>query len=107
MYVFIFNPETSPWANFRTDTEGYLTELRYFRDIEKREVDFVLVENGKPVLLVECKSSDRNVSLPLKYLKQRFPDADAWQVSAFGEKDYVTRDGIRVAPALTLLNGLQ
>ena len=95
------------WVNFRTDTEGYLTELRYFRDIEKREVDFVVVENGKPVLLVECKSSDRSVSLPLRYLKQRFPDADAWQVSAFGEKDYVTRDGIRIAPALTLLKGLQ
>ena len=94
------------WTNFRTDTEGCLTELRYFRDIERREVDFVVVEDGAPVLLVECKSSDREASLPLKYLKRRFPDADAWQVSAFGERDYVTREGIRVAPALALLNGL-
>ena len=95
------------WIDFRTDTEGCLTELRYFRDIERREVDFVVVEDGAPVLLVECKSSDREASLPLKYLKRRFPDADAWQVSAFGERDYVTREGIRVAPALTFLNRLQ
>ena len=95
------------WVHFRADAAGFLTELRYFRDIERREVDFVVVENGKPVLLVECKSSDRNVSLPLKYLKQRFPDASAWQVSASGEKDYVTREGIRVAPALALLTTLK
>ncbi len=95
------------WANYRTDTEGFPTELHYFRDIEKREVDFVVVENSKPILLVECKSSDRIVSLPLRYLKQRFPDTGAWQVSAFGEKDYVTREGIRVAPALALLTTLK
>ena len=67
----------------------------------------MVVEDGAPVLLVECKSSDREASLPLKYLKRRFPEADAWQVSAFGERDYVTREGIRVAPVLTFLNGLQ
>ncbi len=95
------------WVDLRADTEGYLTELRYFRDIEGREVDFVVVENGKPKLLVECKSSDRSVSLPLRYLKQRFQDAEAWQISASGNKDYVTKEGIRVAPALELLATLK
>ena len=95
------------WTNFREDAEGFPTELRYFRDIEGREVDFVVVEKGKPVLFVECKSSDRAISLPLRYLKQRFPDAAAWQISAQGKKDYVTREGIRVAPALALLATLR
>ena len=39
----------------------------------------------------------------LRYLKSRFPAADAWQISAVGTKDFQTREGIRVAPALALL----
>lgn len=95
------------WTNFREDAEGFSTELRYFRDIEGREVDFVVVESGKPVLFVECKSSDRAVSRSLRYLKQRFPNTATWQISAQGKKDYVTREGIRVAPALALLATLR
>jgi hypothetical protein len=91
------------WAHFRADADGHRTELRYFRDIEGREVDFVVAESGTPVLLVECKSSDRDISPSLRYLKQRFPTAQAWQVSAAGRHDYLSREGIRVAPALDLL----
>ena len=91
------------WLHFREDTEGYRTELRYFRDIEGREVDFVAVKGGKPVLFVECKSSDREISQALRYLKARFPHTDAWQISANGRRDYVSREGIRVAPAIELL----
>jgi hypothetical protein len=39
-------------------------------------------------------------------LKARFPEADAWQVSAAGRKDFVTPEGIRIAPALELLRTL-
>lgn len=94
------------WVHFREDTEGFRTELRYFRDIEGREVDFVVVENGKPVLFVECKMSDREVSPALRYLKARFPKTDAWQVSLDRGASYVSREGIRVAPALELLSTL-
>ena len=94
------------WTHFREDTEGYGAELRYFRDVEGREVDFVVIEAGKPTLFVECKTSDRDVSAPLRYLKARFPNTDAWQVSATGRRDYVSREGIRVAPATALLSTL-
>lgn len=36
-------------------------------------------------------------------MKARFPQADAWQLSAVGTKDYQTPEGIRVAPPLRLL----
>ncbi|MGH7489472.1 MAG: DUF4143 domain-containing protein, partial [bacterium] len=94
------------WAHFREDTEGHKTELRYFRDIEGREVDFVAIENDKPTLLVECKASDREISPALRYLKARFPNAPAWQISATGRQEYVSREGIHVAPALALLSTL-
>ena len=82
------------------------TELRYFRDIEGHEVDFVAVEDGNPGLFVECKTSDRDVSAPLRYLKERFREVPAWQISATGKSDYLSPEGIRVAPALKLLETL-
>ena len=94
------------WVHFEQDTQGRDVELRYFRDTDGRDVDFVVVEGRRPVLLVECKWSDADVDRSLRYLKTRFPAAPAWQISATGTKDFVNPDGIRVAPALTLLNDL-
>ena len=45
--------------------------------------------------------ADAPVDRSLRYFKVRFPDCDAWQISAVGTKDYVNADSIRVAPALT------
>ena len=56
--------------------------------------------------LVECKWSDADLGRGLRYLKSRFPNADAWQISAAGTKDYATPQGIRAAPALKLLSTL-
>jgi hypothetical protein len=94
------------WLHFQQDVFGMDLDLRYFRDTDGREVDFVITEGRRPRLLVECKWADVEVDRSLRYLKTRFPDAHAWQVSAIGIKDYQTPDGIRVAPALTLLGHL-
>ena len=37
------------WVHFRQDTEGLDYELRYFRDRDGREVDFVVTNRGAPV----------------------------------------------------------
>lgn len=94
------------WVHFEQDARGRDLELRYFRDSDGREVDFVVVEGREPVLIVECKWGESDVDKSLRYLKARFPEADAWQVSATGKKDYLTPEGIRVTPALALLNQL-
>lgn len=94
------------WAHFEEDVKGRMIDLRYFRDVDGREVDFVLVEGRKPFLFVECKWGDVPIDRGLRYLKARFPQADAWQISATGTKDYQSPEGIRVAPALALLRGL-
>jgi uncharacterized protein len=94
------------WVHFEQDARGRDLELQYFRDIDRREVDFVVVERRTPVLLVECKLGDAEIDRGLRYLKVRFPAADAWQISAAGTKDYLSPAGIRVAPALRLLGGL-
>ncbi len=94
------------WVHFQQDAEGLERELRYFRDKDAREVDFVVIERRAPVLMVECKWADAPIDKSLRYLKAKFPAADAWQVSATGTKDYQSPEGIRVAPALELLSDL-
>ena len=94
------------WVHFRQDTEGIDLELRYFRDSEGREVDFVVVERSTPILMVECKQSGAKVDRSLRYLKKRFPDCPAWQISASGNKDIQTPEGIRISPAMRLLEDL-
>lgn len=94
------------WVHFQQDAEGRDLELRYIRDTDGREVDFVIVEGRKPTLMVECKWGDADVDRSLKYARAKFPSCDAWQVSATGKKDFITPEGIRVAPALALLQTL-
>jgi len=93
-------------AGRERDYRSISEQLHYFRDIEGREVDFVITESRRPRLIVECKWSDAAPDRSLRYLKARFPDADAWQISAAGTKDYRSPDGIRVAPAVELLRTL-
>jgi len=94
------------WAHYQQDVFGRDIELHYFRDTDGREVDFVLAEGRRAALLVECKWADAEVDRGLRYLKARFPEVPAWQLSAVGKKDYRTPEGIRVAPALRLLSEL-
>lgn len=42
---------------WRVMGQGQL-DLRYARDKEKRETDFVLLEKGKPLVLLECKTGE-------------------------------------------------
>jgi hypothetical protein len=60
----------------------------------------------EPVLAVETKLGDDEVGRGLRLLRARFHDCRAWQVHATGAKDYRTREGIRVAPAIELLQTL-
>jgi predicted AAA+ superfamily ATPase len=91
------------WVQYLEDTKGENIELRYFRDVEKREVDFVVIQGRTPVSLIECKWNDSDLSPALRYLKAKFPMAEAWQITAIGKKDFITKEGIRVCPAIKFL----
>lgn len=94
------------WVHFQEDSAGRGLELRYFRDVTGRETDFVVIEDGRPLLFVECKWSDAEIGKGLRLLKARFPKCEAWQVSFEGRKDYETPEGIRVCPAGKFLGRL-
>lgn len=94
------------WTDFEAESKGRNLELRYFRDVQGREVDFVIVEDRKPIRFIECKWGDEDVHPALRYAAERFPKADFWQISAAGTKDYLSGAGIRVCPAPVLLGQL-
>ena len=94
------------WCHFRQDYEGLNTEVRYFRDIDRREVDFVVMENNKPLQFIECKLRQRDINTALRYLKRKFPDTDAIQIALYGEENFINKDGIHICPAEEYLSGL-
>jgi hypothetical protein len=59
------------YCHFVEDTEGHAMELRFLRDTDKREIDFVVLQDRKPLFAVECKSGDRGVSPAIRYFAER------------------------------------
>jgi len=94
------------WCFFLQDTEGRDIELRYFRDVDKREVDFVLIEDEIPVHFIECKLSGKSLSPSLRYLKVRFPSVKATQITLEKDVDLTTKEGIRICSAHRFLADL-
>lgn len=55
-------------------------DLHYVRDKEKREVDFLVLKDQRPYVLVECKSNGVDLSPHLRYFKARLKAPHAFQV---------------------------
>ena len=87
------------YCHYLEDTEGYRMELRFIRDTDRREVDFVVTRENKPLFAVECKTGERAPSPAISYFRQRTPVMDFYQVH-LGERDYVSK-GTRVLPFRT------
>jgi predicted AAA+ superfamily ATPase len=61
------------YCHFIQDTQGYKMELRYLRDTDKREVDFVVIQSGKPLFAIEAKLNDSHLSSNVRYFAARTP----------------------------------
>lgn len=95
------------YCHWVEDTEGHGMELRYLRDTDKREVDFVVVRNGQPEFAVECKTGERSLSPSAAYFKERLPIPAFYQVH-LGTQDFVhASTGIRVLPFHTFCQELK
>ncbi|MGA1192540.1 MAG: ATP-binding protein [Bdellovibrionota bacterium] len=85
------------YCHFIEDTEGHMMELRYLRDTDGREIDFVVLKNKKPLFAVECKSGERELSPHIKYFQERTSIAAFYQVH-LGSRSYGTPKTGRVLP---------
>ena len=97
-------------VHFWTDIGLGHYELYYLRDIYKREVDFLVVKNGEPWIMVEAKSSENaGLSSSLVHFCQQLKTPHTFQV-AF-DMPYVAEDCFKlkrpmIVPARTLLSQL-
>jgi predicted AAA+ superfamily ATPase len=93
-------------ADWLSDVEGRTMSLHFIRDKEGREVDFVACDDGRPVLIVECKSADPAVAPYLATIADRFPEAAALQIVRHLRQPE-QRGRIEVQPAAKWLAGLK
>lgn len=73
-------------CHWLTDVYGEKAELRYFRDVRGREVDFVISKRNQPWIAVEVKESEQDIDSNLKYLLEKIKIPYAFQVHLDGEK---------------------
>jgi len=93
------------YCHFREDTEGYRMDLRFLRDTDRREVDFVVLEEGKPLFAVECKTGEKNINPSLYYFIERTKIPKFFQVHP-GNRDF-EKNRVRVLPVRTFCRELQ
>jgi predicted AAA+ superfamily ATPase len=92
------------FCDYLRNAEGYKAALHYIRDVEKREVDFLIAVDGKPWLCAEAKLSKEDVSPALKYFKTKMKIPHVYQVVREEGVD-VIRDNIRTMSASAFLTG--
>lgn len=92
-------------CHYLSDTQGYRMELNFLRDVDGREVDFLVTADEQPWFAVEVKSSSREISRHLNYFGTRLPIPYLYQLTA--EKDVdVKKDGVRLVSADRFLASL-
>jgi uncharacterized protein len=75
------------YCHYLEDSQGFKMELRYLRDIDGREIDFVVLKDKKPLFAVECKSGEKTISKSIFYYRERTSIPKFYQVH-FGKSEY-------------------
>lgn len=94
------------WIHFQQDYEGRDMGLFYFRDTDKREVDFIITDHKKPIQAIECKLKAKNISPHLIYFKAKFPNVECIQVHLENQREYESKEGIKSLTWNTFLKEL-
>lgn len=84
-------------------------ELRYLRDKQQREVDFVVIRNQQPWFLVEVKQTNDRLSPALAHFQKQLKAPHAFQLiidREFVAADPFSRHEPTIVPARTLLSQL-
>lgn len=93
------------YCHFIEDTQGFSMELRFLRDTDKREIDFVVLKENIPMFAVECKTGEKSINPAVFYFKERTQIPQFYQVHQ-GTKDY-KKNGVRVIPVETFCKELK
>jgi len=67
-------------CHYLHDHEGYKTELYFLRNVDKKEIDFMVTVNRKPWFAVEAKLAEADISNSLFYFRERLKIPHVYQV---------------------------
>jgi predicted AAA+ superfamily ATPase len=93
------------YCHLREDSEGYRMELRFLRDAVHREIDFVVLQDRRPLFAVECKLGER-ASPHLRYFAERAGIPEFYQVHLGSTDTELATHPIRVLPLARLVTEL-
>jgi len=92
-------------THFLHDNDGYKARLYFLRNVDKKEVDFLVTVNEQPWFAVEVKLGDETPSKNLDYFKQRLDIPFLYQVLA-KKGIHRFKNGIHILSADRFLAGL-
>lgn len=92
------------YCHHQEDTEGHRMELRFIRDTDRREVDFVVIRDNKPLFAVDCKAGEESLNPAIPYFRDRTPVLKFYQVH-LGDGDRLS-NGVRMVPFRTFCKAL-
>lgn len=92
-------------CHYLYDAEGYRTELFFLRNVDKKEVDFLVTVDKKPWFAVEAKLSEKDIARPLLFYKDKLKIPFAYQImKEAGIHHYM--QGIHIISSGRFLSGL-
>lgn len=92
-------------CHYLNDVDGYKAELYFLRDIDGREVDFLVTDDGRPWFAVEVKASAADVSKTLSYFGDKLNIPFLYQVVDERNID-IRKDKIRILSMEKFLSSL-
>jgi uncharacterized protein len=81
-------------------------ELKYWKNIDKEEVDFIITNYGKPVVCIECKISDIKPTKSFKKLAELLPENTVAVQLVNTDVDDFSKEKLRITSAWNFLKGL-
>lgn len=87
------------FCHFKEDWDGYTMDLRYIRNREGKEVDFLVIQDGKPLFAVECKYKKTTLDPSINYFRNKLDEIPMfYQVHMKSDDDHLVDEKTRIMP---------
>ncbi len=86
-------------VHFLQDCLGEDVDLHFLRTKDGREVDFLIMKNDKPFMLLEVKLSDDSPSKSMKFFSSNFPRMKKIQIVKELKREKTFPDGLEIRQA--------
>jgi len=91
---------------FLEDTLGRRCMLHYLRDKEGREIDFLIMIDSRPALMIEVKWSEESLSRNFSIFSKYLPHAPGVQLAGKLDREKSFRSGLKIVRAAPWLADL-